>query len=148
MILLCGIPIFLQALIISIDEFYYHYKRGLPKWERIGHPLDSLSILLCWSFAALKLPSENNIFAFALLCIFSCLFVTKDEFVHARECNGAEHWLHAILFLLHPICFYALFALWRAGEFQNVIIIQIGFIFAFMLYQIVFWQFIKRTQNE
>ena len=29
----------------------------------------------------------------------------KDEFVHSELCEPAENWLHAVLFILHPICF-------------------------------------------
>ena len=31
----------LQALVMAVDEFYCHYRRELPRWERWGHPLDT-----------------------------------------------------------------------------------------------------------
>ena len=48
--LLILIPFLLQMVIIGVDEWYFHLKRGLPKWERIGHPIDTLSVLACFAF--------------------------------------------------------------------------------------------------
>ena len=46
-------PFILQALLIFFDEGVFHLKRGLPKWERIGHPVDTLSVLACLVFVLL-----------------------------------------------------------------------------------------------
>jgi 2-polyprenyl-6-hydroxyphenyl methylase/3-demethylubiquinone-9 3-methyltransferase len=40
--------------------------------------------------------------------------VTKDELVHARECTGGEHWIHAVLFLVHPVALLSIALLWPA----------------------------------
>ncbi len=45
-----AVPFALQGLAILVDEFYFHRRRGLPIWERWGHPLDTLSLLICWLF--------------------------------------------------------------------------------------------------
>ncbi len=44
------IPFLIQTLVIGLDEFHFHLKRGLPKWERIGHPIDTLSVVLALAF--------------------------------------------------------------------------------------------------
>jgi len=41
------IPFGVQAFLIILDEYVFHIKRALPKWERIGHPLDTLSVVVC-----------------------------------------------------------------------------------------------------
>ncbi len=106
---------FTQALAMAVDEFVFHRRRGLPSWERRGHPLDTLSVLLCLGLA-LTAPAQGFwLRLYALAAIFSCLCVTKDEWVHAGRCTPAEHWLHAGLFMLHPILLFAVYALWRNG---------------------------------
>ena len=83
------IPFGLQALVIACDEWIFHHKRGLPKWERIGHPLDTLSLLIC-SILPLWLPFNSfNLKLYIALSAVSCLMVTKDEFVHKEHCPGA-----------------------------------------------------------
>jgi len=81
--ILIFIPIILQGICFFIDEFYYHHQRGLPKWEIIGHPLDTLTVMSVYLFAALTTYSTTNLYVFLALGIFSSLFITKDEFVHS-----------------------------------------------------------------
>src|SRR5262245_62756094 len=42
------IPFILQTFCMAVDEFYFHRRRGLPRWERLGHPLDTLAALACF----------------------------------------------------------------------------------------------------
>ena len=71
------IPIILQGISFFIDEFYFHHKRGLPKWEVIGHPLDTLTVMSVYAFAALTTYSTTNLYIFLALGIFSSLFITE-----------------------------------------------------------------------
>ena len=148
------IPFALQALLMAVDEFYFHWQRKLPRWERIGHPLDTLTVLLCLGFLLFVRPSPLSTAIYALLCIFSCLFVTKDEWVHKQECPAGEQWLHALLFILHPLLFISAGLLWMAlhsglpnlfdliryeGFERRFFISNLGLIFAFGLYQAIYW---------
>lgn len=129
------LPFILQGVSMFVDEFYFHEKRGLGKWERIGHPLDTVTVLACFAYLIWGSPSEM---IYVSLCAVSCLFITKDEFVHRRNCSPMEHWLHALLFLLHPICFTAAFMLWQ----QNDLIalkVQFSIVFIFLIYQTLRW---------
>jgi hypothetical protein len=92
----------------------------------------------------------------------SCLMVTKDEFIHKTHCPGAENWLHALLFLLHPITL-AMTALiwpviqnvelphWLSFFFDNqaalkmFLYVQAGFVSLFFLYQAIFWNIIWKN---
>ncbi len=105
-------PILLQGVAMAFDEFHFHRKRGLGKWERIGHPLDTLTVLAPFFLMLMLPPSATATIAFIALCGFSCFFITKDEFVHARECEPMEHWLHSILFVLHPVVFLTAYLIW------------------------------------
>lgn len=113
-----GIFVF-HSILAIVDEVYYHYKRGLGLWERIGHPADTATVLFCYSVVWVLTPTTRNIIIYVLLAAFSCLFVTKDEFVHSKLCVRGEMWLHALLFLLHPILFIIVGFFWVANANTN-----------------------------
>ncbi len=161
--LLAFIPFFLQAVAIGIDEVYFHLRRGLPKWERIGHPLDTLSFLLCLYFCLWMPFSDTNVSIYIALAIISCILVTKDEFVHTHHCPAQENWLHAFLFILHPITLIITGCMWPVLQGQEVphwlnaficdkemlsyiLTGQAIFITLFFFYQIIFWNFIWNEQ--
>ena len=128
-----------QAALMLIDEFHFHRRRRLPRWERVGHPLDTLTVLLCYALALLTAPSDAAIGGYIVAAVFSCLFVTKDEFLHAKLCSPAEHWLHAVLFILHPAVLTLVGFLWMQGEHRALLTVQAAVTFAFGIYQTVYW---------
>jgi hypothetical protein len=132
-------PFVAQGLAISVDEFYFHRRRGLPRWECIGHPLDTLSVLLCYLCLLLLPYGEGARGLYLGLAVFSSLLITKDEFVHKDLCSKAENWLHAVLFILHPLTLIAAGFLWSEGRGLEILQIQAGLIFVFLLYQIFYW---------
>ncbi len=133
-------PFAFQALAMFFDEFYFHRKRGLGLWEKIGHPLDTLTVIACYAFLYLNPYSINNALIYAGLSFFSCLFVTKDEFVHCELCEPLENWLHAVLFILHPICFLCAGLIWAfEGSFQFFITGQLIILILVTFYQIFYW---------
>ncbi len=99
---------------MSFDELYFHRKRGLDRWERVGHPFDTLSVVLCIAWLVLASPSRSHLAVYAGLSAFSCLLITKDEPVHTRRCGPGEHWVHAFLFVVHPISLASLALLWTS----------------------------------
>jgi 2-polyprenyl-6-hydroxyphenyl methylase / 3-demethylubiquinone-9 3-methyltransferase len=132
------IPVGLQALAMVVDEGWYHRKRGLPRWERIGHPLDTLTIAICLGWLVAMPPARGALPVYVALAIFSTLFVTKDEAVHARLCTAGEHWLHSILFVLHPIVLAAFALIWWSGG-RTIVIGQLAVTLAFLGYQVIYW---------
>ena len=159
-VLLC-LPFLIQALAMSFDEFYYHRKRKLPLWERIGHPLDTITFLACIWFVILFNPTLDNLFIYLALSLFSCLFITKDEWIHKREnCLAEEQWIHSILFIVHPLVLVSLGLLWFVVKldynfFENDKIISFllelviyPFVFmthVFFFYQIIYWNFYYKS---
>lgn len=140
MLALLLLPAFLQMLAMSADEFVFHRKRGLPRWERLGHPLDTLTTALCYGWLVLTPASTPHaLVIYVGLCAFSCLFITKDEFVHSRLCEPLETWLHAVLFVLHPIVFLAFGLLWRAGVQPWVIGVELTLTLGLLAYQLIHW---------
>lgn len=163
MLFLLLLPFLVQMLVINFDEFYFHVKRGLPKWERLGHPLDTLTVLSCFVFILLIPYSPFFLKVYIGLALFSCIFVTKDEFVHKDCCPASEQWLHSILFLNHPVVLTAAGLLWPiiqgdkgpawlnglipyAPQLKLIFIGQTACIAVFLLYQIIYWNFIWKSK--
>lgn len=164
MALLILIPFIVQALAIGFDEYYFHIKRGLPLWERIGHPIDTLSLLICLFFILLVPYSPVAMKWYIGLAILSCLMVTKDEWVHKHHCPASEQWLHALLFTNHPIVLSCAGIIWwvltgntspvwvndwlnRPELLLTMLKLQTAFAVLFFLYQVIYWNFIWKEQK-
>lgn len=144
-------PFIIQAGLTFFDEFYYHHKRGLPLWERLGHPLDTITVLSCYLFIIYQEPTPKNLAIYIGLAAFSCLFITKDEFIHHENSGAGEQWLHSMLFVIHPIGLTVLLAYWYGGSFtgylspadmgtfQQFIKVQTIIVSCFLSYQILYW---------
>ncbi len=128
---------------MTFDEFYFHHKRGLGKWESIGHPIDSIFFFAVFIFCILFSYSESLNIAFITLSIFSTLIITKDEWVHTEQSSAKENWLHAMLFIIHPLALIGLYYAWRFG-FSKIILIQAVIISLFTVYQILYWNILKK----
>lgn len=135
------VPAALQALAMLVDEGWYHRRRGLPRWERNGHPLDTLTVAACYAWLVVRAPTDPHaIVGYVLLAAGSCLFITKDEPVHARVCGPGEMWLHAVLFVLHPIVFLGFGVIWWWGAAPFIIRGQLALTLAFAAYQFIYWR--------
>lgn len=130
-----------------VDEFYFHHKRGLGRWESIGHPVDTFFFLLpfivCLNFA----PAEVSENIFIASSIISTLIITKDEWIHAEQSSPSENWLHSLLFILHPLSLGVLYFYWQNDE-KFLIIFQTGIISLFFIYQVVYWNILKKDRYE
>jgi 2-polyprenyl-6-hydroxyphenyl methylase / 3-demethylubiquinone-9 3-methyltransferase len=139
------VPVALQGAAMIVDEGVFHRRRGLPRWERIGHPLDTLTIAVCLGWLVATRPDTGfALSAYVVLAVFSTLFVTKDEGVHANLCTAGEHWLHSILFALHPIVLGAFAWLWWTGH-SSILIAQLVVTIGFLGYQVVYWNFLRTS---
>ena len=137
----------LQNLGMLVDELWFHRRRGLPRWERIGHPLDTLTIVSCLVWLIVSRPQAPSALAvYVGLAVLSMLFVTKDEPVHARLCGGGEQWLHANLFVLHPIMLLGCGLMWWSGRVE-VLVVQLALTVAFLAYQIVYWNLLAGDES-
>jgi uncharacterized membrane protein len=154
------LPFALQAICMAIDELYFHRRRVLAKWERMGHPLDTLTVFISLLWLILTQPNSTNLSVYAILAIFSTIFITKDEWQHQQYCAAGEHWLHALLFILHPLVFIAAAILRHAnspGEIRNFfsfegweinqLIVACLMILGCGIYQLLYWNFRWRTSK-
>jgi hypothetical protein len=121
-----------------VDEIHFHRQRGLPRWERVGHPIDTLSVLVCYGVALTQQPKGGALIVYAVLAVLSCVLITKDEFVHSRRCLPSEQWLHSLLFVLHPIVLGAAALLWFKNR-TAIVAGQSALTLAFGCYQVLYW---------
>ncbi|MFN0118924.1 MAG: hypothetical protein ACKV2V_00315 [Blastocatellia bacterium] len=154
------IPFILQGLVMAADELWYHRRREVPRLERLGHPVDTMGMLACLLWLFQGPPTNQSVLVYTGLAILSTLLITKDEFMHARHCRPGEHWLHAVLFILHPVVLLCAGLLWPAlyptsgaNGFANILYSgaetmflrgQTCLIFLFGIYQLIFWNLIWR----
>jgi hypothetical protein len=136
-------PLALQASAMLADELVYHRRRGLPRWERIGHPLDTLTVVLAYGWVL----AGGGLVGYVALACFSCLFVTKDEPVHARECDAGEMWLHAVQFVLHPIAFLVFGLLWAEGGHTIFLWLWLAVTALFGAYQTIYWNLVWKPER-
>ncbi len=133
-------PAFLQASAMLVDEGWFHRQRGLTRWERIGHPMDTVTAAACYLWmVVIPYKHLHALPVYIGLACFSSLFITKDEWVHTKFCSARENWLHAILFVLHPMVFAAFAVLWRSGENEWLLHAQLLLTLAFLFYQTLYW---------
>jgi hypothetical protein len=157
------VPLALQAAVMGFDELHFHRRRGLGAWERIGHPIDTLTVLACIGWALFTPPSGYGVGTYVALAALSCIFVTKDEFVHARRCSPAEHWLHAVLFVVHPVALASVALMWPglhatavavphwlagAKAVSGALFFQFAVTAAFCVYQAAYWNLRWRPRER
>ncbi len=143
---------------MAVDEFGFHHHRTVPRWEWLGHALDTAVFLACLLCPLLLTPTLSHLRLFGCLAVGSCLLITKDEFIHQRLCSGGEHWLHAVLFVLHPIVLAATGFLW-AGLGSSalarmplplaawLLLLQAVLVAGFLVYQLVYWSLRPRAEE-
>jgi hypothetical protein len=141
-------PFILQGALMTADEFYFHERRGLPKWEKIGHPMDSLLTFVTLSIPAVFPYTVLMFKVFVGFSIFSSLFITKDEFIHCGRCSKGEHWVHAMLFILHPVVFMMTALIWMKSSNDIFLKLQPLIVVGFMFYQIIRWSFSWSKRQE
>ncbi len=134
------LPMALQGALMALDEGYCHRRRGLPRWERLGHPIDTLVTASCYAWIAFVSPDRPHALAvYVGLSVVSCLVITKDEPVHSKLCGPFESWLHSVLFVLHPTVLLSLALMWLAGGPQWSFQVLLAATLGFAAYQVLYW---------
>jgi len=139
-----ALPNLIAAVLMILDEVFFHRRRGLPKWERIGHPLDTLTLLVCYAVAIFVKADWYPLVIYTVLGIFSCVFITKDETIHTEHCDAKENHLHALLFVVHPFLLISIFVLWffpNIGGATHLLWAQAALTLLFGIYQLIYWNF-------
>ena len=137
-----------QAALMLVDERVFHRLRRLGARESWGHVADSLLFTAALAPAALLPPTRGAAVLYAGLALVSTILVTKDEWIHTRECKAAENWVHSLLFCLHPCVLIAVGALWTRGEGA---FLRAGLplvVAAYSFYQWLYWLGARRFRRE
>jgi 2-polyprenyl-6-hydroxyphenyl methylase/3-demethylubiquinone-9 3-methyltransferase len=128
-----------QAALMFVDEGAFHRVRRLGEWESWGHVADSALFAAALAPAALLAPNLGASVVYAVLAVVSAVMVTKDEWIHTRECEAAENWVHALLFALHPCVLISIGALWARGEGVLLRRWLPAVVAAYSFYQWLYW---------
>lgn len=156
------LPFSLQGLAMGVDEFWFHHRRTVPRWEWLGHALDTSLFLACLACPLLLPPAPPNLRLYGFLAVFSCILITKDEFIHQRLCSGGEHWMHSVLFILHPIVLIATAFLWISTGAsapmgipapplllaKGMLLLQGLLAAGFLVFQILYWSTHKQPEED
>lgn len=105
----------LQTLLMTVDEMYFHRRRGLERLEAWGHAFDTALFLAAIAVPAFFAPTGTATLAYVALAVLSTLVVTKDEWLHAKSCEPGEHWVHSLLFALHGPLLIGIGWCWHHG---------------------------------
>ena len=136
----------IHSSIMLVDEFYFHRKRGLPKWERIGHPIDTIFTLICFAIIIFFPSTRTTFIIYGIFAIISSLVIIKDEAVHLKYCSKQEQYFHAILFVFHPVLLINLFlgeAFFPSFYIKGIILVQFISMVLFLIYQVLYWNFFR-----
>jgi 2-polyprenyl-6-hydroxyphenyl methylase/3-demethylubiquinone-9 3-methyltransferase len=137
-----------QGLLMLVDEWSFHRVRRLGRWESWGHVADSAVFAAALAPAALLAPTRGAAVLYAAGAAVSAALVTKDEWIHARECEPTEHWVHALLFALHPCVLICVGALWAAGEGALLRAALPLVVLGYSFYQWLYWLGGRRFRAE
>ena len=127
---------------------YFIESAGCRAGERLGHPLDTLTTALCYAWLVLTPPGRSHALGvYVALCAFSCLFITKDEFVHARLCEPpSKPGCTRCSSVLHPSRVSRIWRdLWRSGTDLWLIELELALTLALLVHQLVYWSFVMVT---
>lgn len=137
-----------QALVMIFDEFFYHRRRGLEKFERWGHVADTTLFFAAITLPILLVPHAFNIGVYIFFAASSAIITTKDEWIHARFCTGGEQWCHSILFLLHGAILVALGILWTIDPSSSVLRLLPLPVGLWGIYQFFYWNVLYDESKE
>jgi hypothetical protein len=143
------LPFLLQGLLMGVDELYFHRRRRMRRWERLGHPIDTALFLLCLGLLWALPPVSRSLWIYGIAAAVSCLVITKDEWEHHALCAPTENWLHALLFILHPVLLGWAGYLWwtSAADFKVVMGMVPATVLGFGLYQLLYWNLWRHDQQ-
>jgi hypothetical protein len=138
----------LQAVVMFVDEGIFHRRRGLERFERWGHVADTLMFFATLCVPAFFAPTQAALATFVVLALGSSLLITKDEWIHAEVCSGAEQWCHAMLFVLHGALLTVLGFVWKESpEVIELKLLPVA-VLLWALYQHSYWNiYYVRSRN-
>ncbi len=136
-----GMSLGIQGMLLMYDDIVLHQRRGLPRWERIGHPIDTFFFSLPIGLAAIK-GFETSPGVYGGLSLLSCVVILKDEWVHVGRINALEATIHAALFVAHPVTLYMAWQLAKTGQTMGLLIAWMALV-GVAVFQIIHWNFGK-----
>ncbi len=134
----------LQGLVMVLDELIFHRRRGLGRFERWGHVVDTSVFFGALLIPALASFEQPYILAYCVMAGLSTLVITKDEAIHSRSCGAAEHWCHSLLFILHGAILLLVGLLWHLKPDAFLLQALPILVFCWGVYQHFYWNIYER----
>lgn len=132
-----AISLGIQGALLMYDDVVLHRRRGLPRWERIGHPIDAFFFTLPIALGAIC-GSDTPSGVYWTLSLLSCLIILKDEWVHVGRIEALEATVHAALFVLHPVTLFAAWKLAQTGQTVGLWLAWIALL-GVVSFQTIYW---------
>lgn len=129
----------MQGILLLYDDVVLHRRRGLPRWERAGHPIDAFFFSLPIAIAAFGGPTTPS-GVYWTLSFLSCIIILKDEWVHVGRIGALEATIHAALFVIHPVTLVAAWRLAQTGETLGLVLAWIALL-GVVSFQTIYWNF-------
>jgi hypothetical protein len=141
-----GLSLGIQGMLLVYDELVLHRQRGLPRWERMGHPVDAFCFSLPIGFAACR-GAETSPNVYFGLSLLSSLVILKDEWVHVGRIGGLEATVHAALFVIHPVTLMTAWELAKTGQTFGLLLAWVALL-GVVLFQGVYWNLGKGSHER
>jgi hypothetical protein len=138
-----------HGVLTLYDELWLHRRRRLGSWEARAHLAATALIVVLELGVFFLAPSPGRMFAYFVLAVASSLSITLEEKLHARVCPPIEHWVHALLFMLHPLALLTIGVCWQRlgkplreldGWPLGVLAVYTFGTLAFSIYQALYWR--------
>ena len=140
----------LQVILFHVDEYYFHRKRGLSKYEIASAITDGAFYVLPLIIATFAKFDSIWKTIFIVLAGISCLSIAKNELFYPAL-QVKERIIHSLLYVLHPILLYSFYISWKGNFFDaypNFWILQLLYVaigFKTVIYQIIYWNYIHEN---
>lgn len=143
------LPLILQGVLVGVDELFCHRSRGLSLLEARLHIIDTLlaALPLLVILVAGQITS-STMAIYTVVSTLSCLSITKEEGLHQKVCGPWEHWIHSLMFMVHPLVYISLGYQWvnNTANLAPIALTYFIMMLSFTLYQLVYWHSTHKRQ--
>jgi hypothetical protein len=148
------LPLVEQGLDILVDEFYFQFARGLPRWEHLGRPLDTFTVLAPILWQGFSLQSQGNLMVYVVpphsracsssrMNSYIPMFALRPS--TSMPCSSScIHWFLPLLLLCHAPAGAIVWLEQVLGR-ASALPIQAAILALYMIYQAVYWNLIWKA---
>ena len=137
----------LHVCLLNLDEHYYNKKRQHSKYEIVSVITDGFLFLLPLLLATFVTFDEKWVILYKTIAGISMVSVVKNELFY-KGLEVQERFIHACLYVLHPILLFNFYESWKLNYFQSnyyfwmfqLVYVALGV--KTVSYQLIYWNYI------